>query len=219
MKNRRNYFRFVFYLFVLIGFKTAHAGSYEDFFTAIKRDHRNVIEELLKRGFDPNTLDETGQPGVILALRLESFEVAEALIDSKGLRLEASNPAGETALMLASLRGQTKLVERLLKRGAAIDRPGWSALHYAATAPDDAALRLLLDHGAVVDARSPNGTTALMMAAQYGPSESVDLLLARGADVNLRNDLDLAATDFSLRVGRERTAAALKKRMKPGTAR
>lgn len=214
MRNSRNYFRFIFYLIVLIGFQTVSAGSYEDFFTAIKRDHRNTVEELLGRGFDPNTLDERGQPGLILALRLESFTVADALIDSAGLKLEAANPAGETALMLASLRGQPKLVERLLKRGAAVNKPGWSALHYAASAPDEAALRLLLERGAAVDARSPNGTTPLMMAAQYGPSESVNLLITRGADVNLRNDLELTAADFARRAGRDRTAEALTRRMK-----
>ncbi len=219
MRVHRKHFQFVFYLLVAIGFPIAHAGSYEDFFTAIKRDHRNTIDDLLQRGFDPNTLDDAAQPGLILALRLESFEVAQALIDSPRLQPEATNPAGETALMLASLRGQTTLIERLLKRGAAVNRPGWSALHYAATAPDEAALRLLLDRGAAVDARSPNGTTSLMMAAQYGLSESVELLIARGADVNLRNDLDLTAADFAERAGRERTSVALKKRMKPNAVR
>jgi len=171
MKNRRKYFQIGFYLFVLNGFGAVKAGSYEDFFTAIRRDHRNNIEELLKRGFDPNTVDEQGQPGLILALKLESFKVSEALIDSPMLKLEATNPAGETALMLASLRGQPELVERLLKRGANVNRPGWSALHYAATAPDELTLQKLLERGAAVDARSPNGTTPLMMAAQYGTSK------------------------------------------------
>lgn len=214
MKNRRKYFQIGFYLFVLNGVCAVKAGSYEDFFTAIRRDHRNNIEELLKRGFDPNTVDEQGQPGLILALKLESFKVSEALIDSPMLKLEATNPAGETALMLASLRGQPELVERLLKRGANVNRPGWSALHYAATAPDELTLQKLLERGAAVDARSPNGTTPLMMAAQYGTSESVELLLARGADVNLRSDLDHSAADFARRVGRDRTADGLTRRMR-----
>ncbi|MDL2336495.1 MAG: ankyrin repeat domain-containing protein [Pseudomonadota bacterium] len=214
MKTPRNYLRFVFYLIVLIGFSKSFSGSYDEFFTAIKRDHRNTVEELLKRGFDPNTLDEKGQPGLVLALRNESYKVAEALIDSAGLHTEATNPAGETALMMASLRGQSQLAERLLKRGAAVNRPGWSALHYAATAPDETVLGMLLERGALIDARSPNGTTPLMMAAQYGPSECVDLLVARGANAGLRNDLGLSAADFAGRSGRDGLASALKRRMK-----
>ena len=138
MKFRRDYFRFAVYLFVVVCISPAVAGSYDDFFTAIKRDHRHTIEALLKQGFDPNTVDENGQPGIIAALLNESFEAAAALADSEGLQLEAANRSGETALMMASLRGQTTLVQRLLQRGAAVNRPGWSPLHYAATAPDEA---------------------------------------------------------------------------------
>ena len=36
---------------------TAQAGSYEDFFTAIRRDDGAAISALLRRGFDPNTRD------------------------------------------------------------------------------------------------------------------------------------------------------------------
>ena len=191
------------------------AGSYDDFFTAIKRDHRHTIEALLQRGFDPNTVDENGQPGIIAALLNESYEAADALAKSDGLQLEAANRSGETALMMASLRGQTGLVQRLLRRGAAVNRPGWSPLHYAATAPDEAPMKLLLAHGAAVDARSPNGTTPLMMAADYGPSACVDLLLAAGAQVELKNDLGLTASDFARQRGRDRLADRLSKQL-PG---
>lgn len=189
------------------------AGSYDDFFTAIKRDHRHTIEALLQRGIDPNTVDDNGQPGIIAALLNESYEAADALAASAGLQLEAANRSGETALMMASLRGQTTLVQRLLQRGAAVNRPGWSPLHYAATAPDEAPMKLLLTHGAAVDARSPNGTTPLMMAADYGPSACVDLLLAAGAQVDLKNDLGLTAVDFARQRGRDWLADGLSKQL------
>lgn len=189
------------------------AGSYDDFFTAIKRDHRHTIEALLQRGIDPNTVDDNGQPGIIAALLNESYEAADALAASAGLQLEAANRSGETALMLASLRGQTTLVQRLLQRGAVVNRPGWSPLHYAATAPDEAPMKLLLTHGAAVDARSPNGTTPLMMAADYGPSACVDLLLAAGAQVDLKNDLGLTAVDFARQRGRDWLADGLSKQL------
>ena len=209
LKNRIR-FKLAIYLTAFISFSSAFAGVYEDFFIAIKRDHRHTIEALLKRGFDPNTLDERAQPGLVLALRAESYEVAEALIASPALDTEVANPAGETALMMASLRGRTDLMERLLKRGARVNRVGWSPLHYAASAPDEGALELLLRHGASVDARSPNGTTAMMMAAQYGPTAGVDMLLAKGADPQLSNDLGLTAADFALRAGRDRLSTRLK---------
>lgn len=213
MKNHRNYFQIVFYLIVLACTSPAAAGSYDDFFTAIKRDHRHAIEALLQQGFDPNTVDENGQPGIVAALLTESYAAADALADSAGLQLEASNRSGESALMMASLRGRTALVQRLLQRGAAVNRPGWSPLHYAATAPDPAPMKLLLAQGAAVDARSPNGTTPLMMAADYGPSACVDLLLAADAKVELKNDLGLTAIDFARQRGRDRIADQLSQQL------
>jgi hypothetical protein len=62
---------------------------------------------------------------------------------------------------------------------------------------------LLLDRGAPIDAKSPNGSTPLMMAARYGAEASVDLLLARGADAKRRNDLNLDAADFARQGGRD----------------
>lgn len=218
MKKIRNYFLIVFHLFVTIGFSSAPAGSYDDFFTAIKRDHRHTVEALLKRGFDPNTVDEYGQPGIVAALLLESYQVAAALAESPQLQLEAANASGETALMMASLRDQTALVQRLLNRGAQVNRPGWSPLHYAASAPDDGALKLLLQRGAAVDARAPNGMTPLMMAASEGPSTAVELLLAAGAQPALRNDQGQSAADCARQRGRDRLAERLERLTAPAPA-
>ena len=45
----------------------------------------------------------------------------------------------------------------------------------------------LLDDGAPVDSTNPAGATALMMAAGRGRTKVVQLLLARGAEVNLQS--------------------------------
>ena len=76
-------------------------------------------------------------------------------------------------------------------------------------APGSKALTVLLARGARVDARAPNGTTPLMMAVQYGPEDAVAALLKQGADVRLRNDLNLGPADFALRGAREALAARL----------
>jgi ankyrin repeat protein len=100
-------------------------------------------------------------------------------------------------------------MRKLLDRGAQVDKTGWSPLHYAATGPDAAAVRLLLERGAAIEAASPNRTTPLMMAAQYGPEASVEALLQRGADAKARNDRGLNAADFARQAGRAALAARL----------
>jgi ankyrin repeat protein len=107
--------------------------------------------------------------------------------------------------MLAALKGQQEWVRRLLLRGAYVNHPGWTALHYAASHSSEAALPMvegLLAHHAYIDAESPNGTTPLMMAAQFGIEAVVVSLLEAGADASLRNQQGLSALDFAQRADR-----------------
>jgi uncharacterized protein len=197
------------YLVVALGVSVAMAGAYEDFFKAIENDDAGQVTALLQRGFDPNTRDEKGQVGLYLALRSDASQVAEALWAHPGLDVEAANSAGETPLMMAALRGRLAWARRLLDRGANPHRVGWAPVHYAATGPDPGVVALLLTRGAPVDARSPNGTTPLMMAARYGNQDSVDVLLKAGANARLRNDRDLGAADFARAEGRTALASRL----------
>jgi ankyrin repeat protein len=190
--DMRKYFRFVIYLIVIFEVSSALSGSYEDFFQAVRLDNAATVGELLRRGFDPNASDETGQPALTLAAREGSAKVWTVLLRQPQLKPDAKNTAGETALMMA-----------------AVNLDGWSPLHYAATGPQPEIVRLLLDRGAHVDSRSPNGSTPLMMAAQYGAEESVTVLLARRADARVRNERGLTAADFARLAGRENLALQL----------
>ena len=187
----------------------AQAGAFEDFFQAVSVDNASGVKTLLDRGFDANAVDEKGQRALYLALRGEAFRVAEVLLMHPGINVDANNGAGETALMMAALRGQLDWMRRLLERGAAVHKDGWSPLHYAATGPSAVAVRLLLDRGAPVEAMSPNRTTPLMMAAQYGSEESVELLRLRGATLGAKNDRGLTAADFAKLGGREALSSKL----------
>lgn len=205
----RKYFKRAIYCIVAAWVSLAAAGAYEDFFRAVANDDAATVRALLQRGFDPNSLDESGQTGLILAIRGQSQRVAQEIAAHPALKVDAPNQAGETALMIAALRGERGWVEELLRRGAQVDRPGWAALHYAASGPSTALVELLLARGAAIEARSPNGTTPLMMAARYGPEESALLLLSRGADARARNERDLDAAAFARLAGREGLAARL----------
>ncbi len=199
----RLHFRFIAYLVLVMSFSVARAGAYEDFFRAVNVDNALTVKDLLERGFDPNTLSEKGQLPLYLALRERSPKVAALLMAHPHTRLDAANAAGETPLMMAALRGDMPAALQLLERGVALNREGWTPLHYAATGPDPKLVALLLDRGATVDAASPNGSTPLMMACRYGPEGAVDLLLQRGASLQLKNDVGMSAADFARSAGRE----------------
>lgn len=201
--------RLFFCLLVTMGSSSAIAGAYEDFFAAIQRDDARSVTALLGRGFDPNSVDPAGRPGLSIAVQSQSLTVVRALMAHPGLNANALNPAGESALMLAALKGDLASSLQLLERGARINQPGWSPIHYAATGPEPKLVSLLLDRGADIEARAPNGTTPLMMAARYGHGDSVKLLLARGADPKRRNDGGLNAADFARLEGREGFAITL----------
>jgi ankyrin repeat protein len=90
-----------------------------------------------------------------------------------------------------------------VENDADVNKPGWTPLHYAATAGNVPIIELLLDNSAYIDAESPNGSTPLMMAAMYGTPESVKVLIQAGADLNVKNQLGLTALDFAIRGNRE----------------
>lgn len=202
----RNFFKNIIYLWMAFAFFSAHAGSYDDFFRAIKQDDAGSVQALLNRGFDPNTLDPKGMHGLYLALQDGTLKVAEVLIAWPKTNVEWRSPQDESPLMMASLKGHTELVRKLIARGADVNKPGWAPLHYAATGSHLKIMEILLDEHAFIDAQSPNGTTPLMMAAHYGTAAAVKLLLEAGADTQMKNELGLSAVDFANRGSRSDAA-------------
>ena len=211
----RNHFKFFFYLLLAIGISVAHAGSYEDFFRAVKRNDGKEITQLLQRGFDPNALDPSGVPGLFIALHEGTLDAAQALIAWPRTNVEWRSPKDESPLMIAALKGHTEMVRRLIKRDADVNKPGWAPLHYAATGGHLKIIEILLEEHAFIDAESPNRTTPLMMAAKYGTPEAVKLLLEAGADPTVRNELGMTAVDFAMQSNRrdaaEMISAAIRK--------
>ena len=186
------------------------AGSYEDFFEAIDRDDVQGLMALLRRGFDPNTLSEKLQHPLHLCVEAGANQALAVLSQAKGIRLNFTNDNDETAMMLAALRDKPTMVKLLIAAGAEVNKPGWTALHYACTAGNPETVAMLLDAHAYIDAESPNGTTPLMMAARYSNERVVNLLLEEGADPTLKNQQDLTALDFALSVDRQDSASLIR---------
>jgi ankyrin repeat protein len=200
------YFKYCLYLYVFIGFSLSNAGSYDDFLSALHFDRPQIVEKLLARGFDPNTPNEKGVPGLLVALQSESPKSALVLAKHPQTRVNAPNSLGETPLMLAAINNHLELAKVLIERGADVNKPGWTPLHYAATRGHREMMRLLLDNEAYIDSESDNGTTPLMMAAYYASPLAVKLLLEEGADPVLVNSGNASALDMALSKDHQQSA-------------
>lgn len=194
------WFKYLVYLIVFIGFSVANAGSFDEFFRDIERDDADGVSQLLARGFDPNTVNPKGVPGLLVALQTPAPKVAAVLLEHPDLEVEVRTAQDESPLMLAALKGYVELCAKLIERDADVNKPGWAPLHYAATNSHIQIMQLLLDNHAYIDAASPNGSTPLMMAAMYGNASAVKMLLEAGADPTLKNGIGLTAIDFANRV-------------------
>ncbi|MDY0745654.1 ankyrin repeat domain-containing protein [Paucibacter sp. R3-3] len=188
---------------------TASAAPIDDLTTAVELDNGREVLALLVKGVDANGTDQRGRKPLGVALREGSEQAFDALLADPRVDVVSANDKGETPLMLAAIKGRLDWAKKLVARGAKINQPGWTPLHYACTGPDGGVAAWLLTQGADVNARSPNGTTPLMMASRYGASENVAILLKAGADVSLKNEQDLTAVDFAKKAGRDLTVKQL----------
>ena len=205
-KFYRNWIKNIFYLIVLIGYSLVNAGSYEDFFSAVRTDDGAGIRALIRQGFDANVRDPKGDHALFQATRDNATKAISALLQWDKIDVEPRNKVDESPLMLASLGGHLETVKQLIARGADVNKTGWAPLHYAATRGHLDVMNLLLENHAYIDAASPNGTTPLMMAAFYGTPSAVKLLLEAGADPLLKNQQKLTAIDFAQRANRADSA-------------
>jgi len=98
----------------------------------------------------------------------------------------------ERELLDASMKGDLRLVSRLLVRGYrpnVKDNDGWTYLHFAASKGRLEIVEPLIEHGAVLNVKNNVGETPLHLAAQNGYLELVKVLLAQKFDPNVKNNV------------------------------
>ncbi|MBI4893869.1 MAG: ankyrin repeat domain-containing protein [Acidobacteria bacterium] len=182
-----------------------------------KGDGEALGRELASNPAAANARTENGVPAVLMAMYYRQPEMARRLLDAgaavdlhiaatMGLAeaaasilesdpgaLGAKSADGWTALHLAAFFGQPAMVRTLLSRGAdalarSENQMANLALHAAAAARQTEIVELLLDAGTPVDARQHGGFTAAHSAAQGKDLATLEVLRARGADMNAQSD-------------------------------
>jgi len=145
------------------------------------------------------------------AVRDQSWKSFDVLLANPKTDVNLENQFGETALMYVALLGDTARAQKLIARGAKVNKEGWTPLHYASTKGQAAMVKLLLANGALPNDISPEGNTALIMAVQTDSLETVQLLINAGADPSASNLKAQDSIDMARLKGKDALARALEK--------
>ena len=177
---------------LLLSVAAASAASSEVADAAMRSD-KTAVRSLLARRADVNATQPDGATALHWAVWRDDAEMADMLIKA-GANVRAANGLGVTPLGLAATIGNDAIIEALLKAGADPNKPlsatGDTALMMAARAGKTAGVKALLDHRSDVNAKeSWGGTTALMWAASEKHPKVLALLVAAGADLNVRSKI------------------------------
>jgi len=170
------------------------------FGVAVEQGDLLKVGKWLEDGLDPNFIADRIGSGMMIAAWEGNVAMLE-LFHKHGAGIDLSNRYDEQAIHMAAWKGHLEAVKWLLGHGASVDRQGphWGALHYAAFADRHEVVRLLIENGSDINARTPNGSTALMMTAREGRELVAGLLLEAGADPALTNESGDSALTWAMR--------------------
>jgi ankyrin repeat protein len=124
--------------------------------------------------------------------------------------VDARDRDGRTALMYAIVAedAEPRMIEYLVQHGAdvnAVEKGGWTPLHFAARDHKVEIATILLSHGATIDSVDAYGNTPLsrcLSSAYPDKLAMVDFLLAHGTDPRRKNYYDSSPVDYARLVGK-----------------
>lgn len=160
---------------------------------ALYRNHVQLADELAAR---------SGPLSVFEAAAFDDSDRLAELIQGRPLVVADWSADGWQPLHLACFFGRVEAARQLLDADAPVAEPSRNEqavhpLHAAAARSNAELVWLLIASEAPVDARQHGGWTALQAAAANNDGDSVQALLAAGADPELLNDRGQRAIDLA----------------------
>ena len=166
---------------------------------AVKRRHAEIAMVLIENSAEVNKSDLYGVTPLFSAILNNNILIVEMLINN-GANVNKASSSGFCPLHVAALNGCATLVQILINNRAVAhskSKDGNTPLHTAAYnlyVRDSLnpcidgysnSIKQLIKAGCAVDAINRNGATALHIAAMFGNTKIVNVLIEQGADINI----------------------------------
>ena len=175
---------------------------------AVAKNNLEMIKLLIAKGADVKTVDRNGNTLLFQAGAIGDLNTIETLVNA-GIDVNRRNNQNQTALfeVFKNTRYQQvqEITEFLMVKGAEInikDNQGINILFMAVSSRNIpySVIKLLLDKGVEIDVQNSRGETPLLRAIAYKNWQVAQLLIDRGANVNIRS-MDYRQTPLSMAVG------------------
>lgn len=171
---------------------------------AVLLANERVVRLMLDRGAAANAKTKAEETPLTLAALKGYTGQVQILLDAHADPMLA-NAAGGTALHAAARGGQAEIIRILVHGGAKLESQAtnnkFTPLQEAVLAGKPAAVKMLLDLGANVNAVGNQGVMAVHLAAVRGYSDILEILLARGASTDARADQETTPLHYAAQFG------------------
>lgn len=176
---------------------------------AVKQENLAIFRKVLQAGPNINLKNSSGHGAAHLAARSGDFTIFWMLLRAQA-DLKQKDLGGNTLLHIVcagSEEKRTKILAALIAKKSDVNSRNFAdltPLHVAVTSGNEQLIKLLVKAGARIDARLPDGNTALFFCR----NEFISPLVELGANVDLRNNKGQTAfIEALLRGDRERIAS------------
>ena len=154
-------------------------------------NEKEIVQMLLKKGFDINTQDETQLSPIYLATLRGHIDMVKFLIHN-GANVNQKTTYGFTSIHAAVWFDKPEIEKVLLRNGAQVDQPldiGATALHAACQTGKTEIGKKFLNIGANIEAIDPtnHNWTPLHWAAAKNKPETVHMLLENQANIEAQS--------------------------------
>ncbi|KAK4825658.1 hypothetical protein QYF61_001481 [Mycteria americana] len=158
----------------------------------------DCVRLLLSFGADPEAVSEDGYKPLHLCKRPDSIKCIQQLLQHRASVNSRTEEENDTALHVAARHGLTDHVQLLLHYGAELEaknEEGQTPLNAACAQPHQPqdmdryyrVCQLLVESGASINAADRDRQHPLHLACKNANAQVAELLLARGANVNVMN--------------------------------
>lgn len=177
-----------------------HSNGKTALMAAARNGDNERIKALIEDGADVNKRNNNGGTPIMYAALSGQPQTVSLLIENHA-DVDAVAENGWTALMIASVKGYVNVAGLLLRHGADPNQGdvyAWTPLMRAAYENRLEIVELLAKRDNTrVNQRGENGVTALHLAVLQGNVNTVKLLLAQGADPEIKDNSDRTPLDFA----------------------